>query len=103
MGGYLGAPLGPGPPGGPGDTRMLVTGAPLTVADHPQHTQVQLPQAGSDPGVQRVRSPTVALRQLRRRRWLIAILVVLLLGMAAAAGGWWLGGRWAALRLGGRG
>ena len=85
------APPVAGPQVGPGDTRMLAAGdGPVSVADPPHPTQAQ-----THPPVP-ARSPTVGMRQLKRRRWLIAILVVLLLGLAAAAGGWWLGGRWAA-------
>jgi len=82
---------------GPGGTRVLaggpVTTVPPVVGRQPSGEQPVAPQPQPS---QPVRSPTIALRRLRRRRWMIAILVVLLLGLAAAAGGWWLGGRWAA-------
>ena len=81
-----------GDPHGPGGTRMLAVGGPLTVADPPPAVAPRPPVPTVDTTV----NPAVTQRRVRRRRWLIAILVIVLLGMAAAAGGWWLGGRWAA-------
>ena len=85
-------------PVGPGGTRMLAAGGPVTAAAPALPAPSPAPVVGGIVPAERdaARTHAAAVRRRRRTRWLIAILIVMLLAVGAAASGWWLAGRWSA-------
>ena len=97
------AGAGTGAQHGPGGTRVLAAGGPLTVAERSPATPPSDGAGGppaAEPPVPARRpprpppTPEQPQRRRRQQRWAIAIVVIVVLGLLAAAGGWWLGGRW---------